>query len=217
MGWLIALVILVLLAYLPLGVTLRYDSDGPLARVIAGPIRIQVFPGKKKNKDKGEKKEKKAKKQKAEPVETTVPSDQTASTTAAQKEKEKKGGSITDFLPLVKIVLNFVGEFRRKLRINRLDLNLVMAGGDPCDLATNYGKAWAALGNLWPKLEEWFIIKKRDVRVQCDFEGDQTLITARIELTITLGRILSLVVRHGFRAIKELFKINNKRKGGASL
>ena len=210
MGWLIALGILVLLAYLPLGVALRYDSGGPLARVIAGPLRIQIFPSKKEKKDKTKKKNK-APREAEQSAENAVSPDETAVT------KEKKGGSVTDFLPLVRIVLNFLGEFRRKLRINRLELNLIMAGGDPYDLATNYGKAWAALGNLWPKLEEWFVIKKRDVRVQCDFEGSETLITARVELSITLGRILSLAVRHGFKAVKELFKINNKRKGGASL
>ena len=113
--------------------------------------------------------------------------------------------------------MDFLGDFRRKLRVNRLELNVVMAGGDPCDLAVNYGKAWAALGNLWPRLEEWLVIKKRDVRIQCDFEGSDTLITARLDATITLGRVMSLSVRYGIRAIKDLIKIKNKGKGGAAI
>ncbi len=221
MGWLIALGILFLLAILPLGVSVQYDSDGPLVRIIAGLLRLQVFPAKKKKKPK-EKTEKKGK----TPKEESAAPQETAEVASPQKEKTpaktdgpapQKGGSITDFIPLVWTVLDFLVDFRRKLRVNRLELNLVMAGGDPCDLATNYGKAWAALGNLWPRLEEWFVIKKRDVRIQCDFESDQTLVTARLDITITLGRILSLGVRYGIRAIKELIQIKNKGKGGAAL
>ena len=44
MGWLITLGILVLLGILPLGASVKYDADGPLVKVIAGPIRITVYP-----------------------------------------------------------------------------------------------------------------------------------------------------------------------------
>ena len=66
MGWLIALGIVFLLAVLPIGVRIRYDSEGILVRVIAGPVKITVFPlpGKKK-KDK-KKKESNRKEQTAE-------------------------------------------------------------------------------------------------------------------------------------------------------
>ena len=57
MGWLIALGIIVLLAILPLGASVVYDENGPLVKVIAGPVKIQVFPMKKKAKQ--EKKEQK--------------------------------------------------------------------------------------------------------------------------------------------------------------
>ena len=45
MGWLITLAVLFLLAVLPLGVSVLYDSDGPLVRVIAGPLKIKVSRG----------------------------------------------------------------------------------------------------------------------------------------------------------------------------
>ena len=48
MGWFIALGILVILAILPLGVSAIYEAGGPLVRLIAGPVRIQLYPGKKK-------------------------------------------------------------------------------------------------------------------------------------------------------------------------
>jgi hypothetical protein len=100
--------------------------------------------------------------------------------------------------------------------VNRLDLKLIMAGDDPCDLATNYGRIWEAIGNLFPLLERAFVIKKRDIEVECDFEASETVISARLDITITLGRIISLAVRYAVRALIEFIKIKNKRKGGAS-
>ena len=201
MGWIIALIILFLLAILPLGVSVVYNEDGPLIRVIAGPVRLKVFPGKKKDPDappKPKKKKEKTSKKDAE----------------QPKTPKKKGGSIKDFFPFVRMIFDFLGDFRRKLRINHLKLKYIMAGGDPADLAINYGKAWAALGNIWPRLESWFVIKKRDVEIECDFESSDTLIDARIDLSITLGRLLGLVFRYGFRALKEYMKFRKKRNGG---
>ena len=40
---------------------------------------------------------------------------------------------------------------------------------------------------------------------------------ARLDLTITLGRLLSMVTVAAVRGIKEYLKINKKRKGGAKL
>ena len=47
MGWLIALGVLTLIAILPIGVSAIYDEGGPKASVIAGPIRIPIYPVKK--------------------------------------------------------------------------------------------------------------------------------------------------------------------------
>lgn len=216
MGWLIAFGILFLLAILPLGASVKYNADGPLIRIIGGPIRLTVFPRKKKDK-----KENKPKKEKKKNKEEDAPSEEQNSkkkTVAGEEapEEEKKGGSVLDFLPLVQVGINFLGDFRRKLRVNRLDLKLIMAGDDPCDLATNYGRIWEAIGNLFPLLERAFVIKKRDIEVECDFEASETVISARLDITITLGRIISLAVRYAVRALIEFIKIKNKRKGGAS-
>ena len=201
MGWLIALGVLLLLAVMPLGVHFRYNSDGPMIRVILGPAGIAVFPSKKK-------------KEKVKPQKTPG---KTKSTAETQKKVSKtKGGNLNDFMPLVRTALDFLGDFRRKIRVRRLDLNVVLGGGDPCDLAINYGKAWTALGNLWPRLEQLFVIKKRDVKIQCDFEASQTLVTACVEITITLGRLLALVIVYGLRGFKEFMKLQKLQKGGTA-
>lgn len=204
MGWLVALAVLVLLAILPLGAIVYYDSEGILVRAVAGPVRITLFPQKKK---KGKPERVKKKKQDQEPgLEHQRQFD-------TKEEKDKpKGGSVLDFIPLVNVVLDFLGDFRRKLRINHLEMKLIMGGGDPCDLALNYGKAWTALGNLMPHLERLFVIKKRDLQVEVDFTAENNTIYARLDLTITLGRLITLVVRYGIRALRELLKIQKKRR-----
>ena len=212
MGWLIALAVLVLLAALPLGVSVKYDSGGPLVRLLAGPGKLTLYPRPKK-KPKPEKKapEKPAKPEKPKQEEPKPPQPPKEE---APKPQEK-GGSLLDFLPLVKTALDLLGDFRRKLRVRNLELKLILAGNDPCDLAVNYGRANAAMGNLLPQLERLFVIKKRDIQVECDFTASETLVIARLDMTITLGRLLSLGVRYGLRALKEFLTIKKKRKGGA--
>ena len=219
MGWLITLGIVVLLAILPLGASVKYDADGPRVKLIAGPVKITLFPRPKKpKKEKKPKEPKKApeKKEKPAPVSPKEPAKEQPAETPEKQEKKKSGGPVTDFLPLLKVALDLLNDFRKKLRVNRLEVKLIMAGDDPCDLAMNYGKAWAAIGNLMPRLERVLVIKKRDIDVECDFTASQTTIYARLDLTITLGRILAIAVVYGVRAIVELLKIKNKRKGGAS-
>ena len=213
MGWLITLGILLLLAVLPLGVRIRYNSEGILVKVIAGPVRITVYPlpGKKKK----EKKKKEPKNTAAAQEEDLPKPPQPPKEKKKKAEKKEKGGSLLDFLPLVQAALDFLGDFRRKLRLDNLYLRLIMAANDPCDLAVNYGRAWAAVGNLLPQLEKWFVIKKRDIEVECDFETSKTLVIAHLDLTITLGRLLAAVVKFAVRALIEYLKIRKKRKGGA--
>ena len=214
MGWLVTLGILVLLGLIPLGVSVIYDEDGVLARIIAGPLKIKVYPL--PHKEKKPKKEKPKKEKKLEKNNTSKSTPAKAQKNAGGETTEKKsGGPITDFLPLVRVVLKFLDGFRRKLRVHVLDLKLIMAADDPCDLAVIYGKAWAAVGNLMPQLERVFVIQKRNIEVECDFTADKTLVIARVDLSITLGRILSLVFLMIGRAAVELIKIVLKRKGGA--
>ena len=198
-GWLVAIGILVLIAILPVGVRLIYDADGLILSLLLGAVKIKLFP--KASGDKKIKKKKPEKKQKQSKQEQKT------------KPAKKTGGKITDFLPLVDVGLKFLNRFRRKLRVKCLEINYVMAGGDPGDLALNYGKAWAAVGNIMPLLERIFVIKKRNVQVQCDFSADLATIYARLDITITVGRIVGLAVKYGVLALREFLKIKNK--GGA--
>ena len=213
MGWWITLGVVTLLAILPLGVRVCYDSAGPLVKVALGPVKIKVYPRPKKT-EKPKKETKKQPEAAPAPEEAHLPKPPQPPASKTPPKKEK-GGSLKDFLPFVKLGLDFLGDFRRKLRVKQLYLRLILAGEDPCDLAVNYGKTWTAVGSLIPALERWFVIKNRDVEVACDFTASETLVVARLEITITLGRLLSLAAVYAVRGIREFIVFRNKRKGGA--
>ena len=198
MGWLITLGVLSLLAILPLGVRAGYQSGGATVYLVIGPFRIALYPGKGKKKQQAETEKEK-------------------NVSSGINQQKKSGGSVRDFLPLVRVLLDLLQDLRRKLRVDLLELRIVLGGGDPCDLAINYGRAWAALGNLMPQLERLFVIKKRNLEVECDFTSEETTVFARLDITITLGRLLALAIVYGIRAIDQYIKILNKRKGGAKV
>lgn len=200
MGWLIALGVLALLAVLPLGISGIYDQNGPAAKLLIGPVSISLYPAK-NGREKKEKQEKRA--------------DDKTKKAAAQQAQQKKGGALSELLPLIGIAVDFLGDLRRKLRVKRLELLLVMAGDDPCDLAVNYGRAWAAVGNIMPQLERLFVIKKRNVNVACDFVETRTTVYVHLDITITLGRLLVLLTRYGFRALRVVLNNTENKKGGA--
>lgn len=198
MGWLITFAILFALAIMPLGVDVRYDTGGVRVKLVLGFIKLTVFPipswMKRKKKKPAEPEYREEKKEEPKP----------------EKPKAKKG-SLLDFLPLVRLAVNFLGDFRRKLRFRHMELNLIMAGDDPCDLAVNYGRAWAAAENLITVLERAFVIKKREIHVGCDFTAESTMVVFRGDIIITLGHIIALAVVYGIRALKILLKIKKKR------
>jgi hypothetical protein len=193
--WII-LGVLVLLCLIPLGIRAVYNSEGFRLWLLVGPVKIVLFP-----------KPKKAKQEKEAPQK-----EKKVSATKTEAES-KKGGNLKDFLPLLGVAKRLLAGFFRKIRIRKLEMKLTLAGDDPCDLAVNYGKTWAATGSLIPILEELFVIRKRNVEVQCDFTAAETKIYAAADITILTGRLLGLAVRYGYQALREFLKILKKRKG----
>ena len=195
MGWLIALAVLVLVGFVPLGIIGEYQDLGANAWVCIGPFRYRVFP-----RQKAPLKDKKTagfeKKKQGSAV------------------KKKSAGNLSDFLPLAENLFDLLIDFRKRLKIPMLRMHLVLAEEDPYDLAIHYANAWAALGNLVPRLEQNFQIKKRDMTVSCDFTANKTKIYAYVYATISLGALLYLVIYHGLKGINKFRQL--KGKGGTN-
>ena len=195
---LIVLLCLLLIGLTPLGVCAQYGQQGAQAWIIIGPLRFLVFPGNKREKS---------------PAMPRGASKKDGFESHARiKKKERK---LTKFFPIVRFVLDFLIDFRRKLRINELRLKVILAGDDPCDLSLNYGYAWAALGNIMPQLERYFVIKKRDLEIECDYIAESTVITGYIHMTIAVWEILSIGIFHGIKLLRKYLQITRNAKDGA--
>ncbi len=176
---LIVLAVLLVLLLLPFGAAVRYSQEGFAAWVKVWFLRFQVFPAKEK-KPKRKKREKKPKK---EPPPKDAPA-----------EEEKKGGSldmIRAALPLVKPAL--VG-LKRRLTVDDLELQVIWAAADPADAAIGYGCANAALGTLWPILDQNFKVKKSRLGCSVDFESSSPSVYLSAALSLNLWKTLTLVV-----------------------
>ena len=206
MGWWIAGGILLALLLLPLGISVEYGKKGLRLRAGLGPISLPVYPRKKKppkKKSPGEKPEKKTEKQKKSPEKS--------------EDTEKKGGSLQAIRPLLGVAMEFLGALRRRLRVTHLELELTMAGDDPCDLAVSYGAANGAMAALLAQLHQLFDIRHQKVSLNCDFLAAEMTVYARTDIRITLGRLLGLLLRYGVRAVNLYLKQSKKGKGGGDL
>ena len=196
MGWLIALGVLFLLAWMPLGVSVRYDETG-LLLLIVGPLRFRLYPSKEKKK-------------------TTETKVQKAESAPQMSGNDNANSAKPDIFPLIGQVLDFLGELRRKLRVNILEMKIVLAGDDPADLAIAYGSACGALAALEPQLTRVLAIRKKNLRIACDFAAEKTSFYFRADITITIARIISLGLGRGLAIVREYMKIMKLKKGGAS-
>lgn len=212
-GLAIFLGIVALIAVLPVGASVRYDESGLGIKLLIGPFRFSVLPrpGKeKKQKESKPKKEEKPQSQTAE-ADEPIPAGPPEGAPVKKLEKPKKGGSLTDFLPLVDVALDMLASLMGRLRVNLLRLHLILAGDDPADLAINYGRAQAAGATLLAQLDRFLVIKKQDVQIGCDFTSDKTTVLARVDLTITLGRTVVWAVGYGLKALITFLKIKKKQ------
>lgn len=210
-GWIIAgavIVLLWLIGCVPLGVGGAHtQEERGWVWLRVGPARITLYPRPKKETSKP------VKEKKTKPPKEKKP-----------KKEKKPGKSLTreQIMALVRrlipLGLEAAGSFRRKLRIDVLDLHLVVGEPDPADAALHYGQASAALGALWGPLNEAFQIKDGRARVDVDFQQEHWALWGRIQMTITVGQLIWLGLLWGVKALNIWREIrtdtNDAEKGG---
>lgn len=179
---------LLLLLLLPVGVLLCYDENGATLSAVAGPIRIRLLSRAKRTG-----KVRRALWKRVAPK----AKDRHRSETAVRPRT--LGGKLKDFLPFVRLAASAARDARRKLVLKRCRIHMVVGGKDPADAAIAYGTAWAAVGAATPILQSVFCVKKQEVAVDCDFEAEETTVTAQLQITIRVGQSLWLLLRYGVR------------------
>jgi len=181
---LIVLLVLFLLGQIRIGAQVEYCEQGLFVRVRAGAVLIPVFPLKAK----------KEKKKKPKPVKP-------AKQAAAPEPKGKKGGLLKLAMKFIPLVLDTVKKFRRKLRVDRLDMNLVVCAPDPADAALRYGQANALMGCLWQPITQAFHVKDGHAHVAVDFDAQTPTIYILASLSLTIAQTLRLAVVFGAKAL----------------
>lgn len=184
--WVLAIIaaVLFLLSLIRVGGDLEYAGGGLLVRLRVGKLHLVVYPGKVR------KKEKTRKKAKTKPPAPPV--------------SEKKGTGDTwdllrQFFPLM---ADAAGRLKRKIHIDRLDVDLTVAASDPAAAAIAYGGANAAIGMMIPILENNFIVKERNIRTRVDFNRPSPEVWLNTAFSLTIGQGAALSLRLGMRAIK---------------
>ncbi|HJG86417.1 DUF2953 domain-containing protein [Pseudoflavonifractor capillosus] len=177
---------LVLLSLVRVGGTVEYSRSGVLIRLRAGPLRIRVYPPRPKKAD-GQEKPKRVKK-KPKPEE--------------EQPEPKPGGQLGPLKAILPLVADAAGQLRRKVRVDRLLLDVTAAASDPAAAALAFGGVNAAIGMIWPLLENNFNIGDRRIRTRVDFNLTEPEIYLYGSFSLRLGQAAALALRLGIRFLK---------------
>ena len=165
--------VLVLLSLIRLGVWVSYQSGVLTLRGKVGPVKLTILP----------KKEKKPAQKKPKPE---------------KKAEDKPPRQPKELLALARralpVGLEAAGRLKRKVRVDRLCLDVAVGGEDPAAAAVAYGGINAALGMIWPLVEQNFNVKDRRIRTAVDFSAAETVFSLEAAATLTVGQVLALAL-----------------------
>lgn len=185
---LIILLILFLIGQIRIGAQVEYCEEGLFVRVRAGAFLFPVFPANAQ----------KEKKKKTKPAKDLQP-------------KKKKGGLLSLALEFIPLVLDTLKKFCRRLRVDRLEMDLTVCAPDPADAAISYGRANALLGSLWQPMTQSFHVKDGHAHVALDFDSDKSTVYIFASVSLTVAQALVLAAVFGWKALGILIRNRTKR------
>ncbi len=181
-----AILVLLLLGQVRLGGEAEYASAGLFVKVRFGWLRLQVFPLKR------EKKKKPPKPKKEKPPEQKD----------GGEAKSQRGGSLELIKRMLPLACEAAGELKRKIRIDRLYLDLTVASADAAGTAMAYGYANMTLGMLWPMIEQNFEVKDPRLHTGVDFTAQSPTVYLSAAFSARLGQLVSFGLRFGWKALR---------------
>lgn len=183
----------VLLLLLPVGARIDYSAEGLKLYLKVAFLHFLLYPGKEKVK-KSRKEGKKAKKK---------PGKEGAKPDESEQKQEKKLGNLDWLLDLTKPALRALGQLRRKLKVNLIQVEYCIGGAsDPADAAIQYGIISAGGGVLFPLLNTAFDVRNWDVNVGVDFEQEKSRVAMAVQGTWMLGSLIRILFSLGLCALK---------------
>lgn len=205
----ILLALLLVLSLIRIGGLVEYSESGLTVKARLGSLKFTLYPRPPK-----EKKEQKKKKAKKKPAPTEKKGQ------AKQPKEEKappEGGKAELLLRFLPLACEAAGKFRRKLRIDRLNLDFIAAGGlDAASGALQFGRASAAMGTATALLENSFQVKDMHLRTNVDFSLTEPVVSLNAALSLTIGQCVCLGVWVGLRALKIVLSCRKEQKQAAA-
>ena len=191
-------IVLWLLGRIRVGAAINYSKAGFFLTAKIGSVRVQILPARTQKTDKKPKQAKKSETKSVAAEETAKPKRNTKDTVDLALR----------FLPLVG---EAAGRFKRKIRIDYVELHVIWGAADPADAAKGYGAGSAVMGILWPAVEHNFNVKKHDLSVDVDFESISPEFIGAAQITITIGQCFCLALILGIKALKVFLGIRREK------
>lgn len=192
--------ILFLLGLIRVGGGAEYSAQGLTAWLKVGPFSIKVFPLKEKKWKKEEKPPSKAGKAQPKPEKPT-------------EEKPKRGGTLTQVREFLPLICQAAGTLKRRIRIDRLNLDLTLAGKeDAAAAAMGFGCSNAAVGMILALFEQNFDVREHRIRTAVDFNADSPKIYVYAVISARLGQLVSFALRFGWKFLLAYQKTKNSKK-----
>ena len=134
-----------------------------------------------------------------------------------KEPKEGQPGTLSRLMKLLPVVGQACGSLKRKIRIDDLELELIWGGTDPAAAALSYGRANAALGMLWPILDNNFKVKRHSFQIGLNYSIAEPVVEVRAAVTLTVGQLVTLGVHYGVKTLATWIKSGRtlkKKTGG---
>ena len=205
--------ILFLIGLIPLGADFQTDG-GIQLKAIVGPVRIGLFPAKKKKKGGKAKEEKPKEEKKDEEKEEDKDKDKDKDKKAKEKSFEI---ALEDIFELLGIGWKALGRLRRGLHIRELSVSMSLGGDDPYDTALACGYINAALGTLLPLFHHLVRVKKESILIAPRFDSDETDFSAHLTLVIRVGSLVWLSLCAAFSVLRWIIRRRRRLKAEARL
>ncbi len=181
----LVLLALWIISLIRVGVEVYYTSAGTVVRVRVGFLHIQLLPRKKKDKPAREKRQRKR---------------------AAKQEQPEppagSGGPLSTARQYLPLICEAAGRLRRQIRVDHIDLAVTWSASDPARAAMGYGYCNAALGMMWPLIENNFNVKDRHIRTALDFNAEQPALSLFAALSLSIRQFVVMGAVLGVRFLK---------------
>ncbi|MBE6956344.1 MAG: DUF2953 domain-containing protein [Ruminococcaceae bacterium] len=98
---------------------------------------------------------------------------------------------LRDFLPTI---LRTIVKLCGKVKVEKLDLTLIVGAENPYNAAVEYGRANALLGALWAPVVSLCRVKDGNARVSVDFQQKKPTFYLLADATVSAGQLLVIAI-----------------------